>query len=108
MLENLEYGAWKCQDQLLFSWIMSLISDDILSLVVSSQTSFEHWKSLEKQFGFESMAKKVHLKMLLSNSRKGSLSMTEYFIKLETVTDGLALAGGLVGALISLLILLLD
>ena len=69
------------------------MSVDILSLMVSSQTSFELWKSLEKQFGFESMAKKVHLKMLLSNSRKGSLSMTEYFIKLETVIDGLALAG---------------
>ena len=39
------------------------------------------------------MAKKVHLKMLLNNLRKGSLSMTEYFTKLKTVTDGLALAG---------------
>lgn len=42
------------------------------------------------------MAKKVHLKMLISKLRKGSLSMTEYFIKLKTVTDGLALAGSLV------------
>ncbi|KAH9740738.1 retrovirus-related pol polyprotein from transposon RE2 [Citrus sinensis] len=91
--ENPEYGAWKRQDQLLLSWIMSSISVDILSLVVNSQTSFELWKSLEKQFGFESMAKKVHLKMLLNNLRKGSLSMTEYFTKLKTVTDGLALAG---------------
>lgn len=39
------------------------------------------------------MAKKVHLKMLLSNLRKGSLTMSEYFTKFKTVTDGLALAG---------------
>ena len=69
------------------------MSVDILSLVVSSQTSFKLWKNLEKQLGSESMAKKVHLKMLFSNLRKGSLSMTKYFTKLKTVTDNLALAG---------------
>ncbi|KAH9682071.1 retrovirus-related pol polyprotein from transposon RE2 [Citrus sinensis] len=91
--ENPDFIAWKHQDQLLFSWIMSSISLEILSLVVSSQTTLELWKNLEKQFGSESMAKKVHLKMLLSNLRKGSLSMTEYFTKLRTISDGLALAG---------------
>ncbi|KAH9781042.1 retrovirus-related pol polyprotein from transposon RE2 [Citrus sinensis] len=72
---------------------MSSMSLEILSLVVSSQTSLELWKNLEKQFGSKSMAKKVHLKMLLSNLRKGSLSMTEYFTKLRTIFYGLALAG---------------
>ncbi|KAH9781043.1 retrovirus-related pol polyprotein from transposon RE2 [Citrus sinensis] len=78
---------------LLLGWIMSSMSLEILSLVVSSQTSLELWKNLEKQFGSKSMAKKVHLKMLLSNLRKGSLSMTEYFTKLRTIFYGLALAG---------------
>lgn len=72
---------------------MSSVSVEILSLVVSSKTSFELWKNLEKQFGSESMAKKVHLKMLLNNLRKGSPTMIEYFTKLKTVTDGLALIG---------------
>ena len=91
--ENPEYAAWKRQDQLILSWIMSSMSVDILSLVVSSKTSFELWKNLEKQFGSESMTKKVHLKILLNNLRKGSLTMSEYFTKLKTVTSGLALAG---------------
>ena len=65
------------------------MSVDILSLMVSSQTSFELWKSLEKQFGYESMVKKVYLKMLLNNLRKGSLSMTKCFTKLKTVIDSL-------------------
>ena len=91
--ENPNYTAWKRQDQLLLNWIMSSMSLEILSLVVSSQTSLELWKNLEKQFGSESMAKKVHLKMLLSNLRKRSLSMTEYFTKLRTISYGLALTG---------------
>ncbi|KAH9684575.1 hypothetical protein KPL70_013597 [Citrus sinensis] len=69
------------------------------NLVVSSKTSFELWKNLEKQFGYESMAKKVHLKMLLSNLQKGSLTMSEYFTKLRTVIDGLALASSPVNEL---------
>ena len=91
--ESPEYAAWRRQDQLLLSWILSSMNVDILSLVVSSKTSFELWKNLEKQFGSESMTMKVHLKMLLSNLRKGSLTMSEYFTKLKSVTDGLALAG---------------
>lgn len=72
------------------------MSVDILSLVVSSQTSFELWKSLENQFGSESMVKKIYLKMFLNNLRKCSLSMTNYFTKLKIVIDGLALAGSFV------------
>lgn len=45
------------------------------------------------------MAKKVHLKMLLSNLRKGSMSMTDYFTKLKTSIDGLALVGSYVSNL---------
>lgn len=71
---------------------MSLMSLEILNLVVSSQTSYELWKSLERQFRYEFIAKKVHLKMLLSNLKKRSLSIIEYFTKLITFTDNLALA----------------
>ena len=46
--ENPDYAAWKRQDQLLPSWIMSSMSLEIFSLVVSSQTYFELWKNLEK------------------------------------------------------------
>lgn len=39
------------------------------------------------------MAKKVHIKILLSNLKKGLMTITEYFGKLRAVTDELALAG---------------
>lgn len=75
---------------------MSSMTVDILSFVVSSKTSSELWENLEKQCGSGFMAKKVHLKIFLSNLRKRSLSMIEYFTKLKNVTNGLALAGSLV------------
>ena len=74
--ENPEFHVWRKQDQMLLSWLLSSISIEILSLVVNSKTSYELWSSLEQQFGFETAAKKVHLKMMLNNLKKGSMTMT--------------------------------
>lgn len=81
------YAAWKKQDQILMSWLLSCISVEILSLGVTSKTSHKLWTSLEQQFGSETAAKKVHLKIMLNNLKKGSISMIEYFSKLRSVTD---------------------
>ncbi|KAH9682619.1 retrovirus-related pol polyprotein from transposon RE1 [Citrus sinensis] len=97
--ENPEFHVWKKQDQMLLSWLLSSISIEILSLVVNSKTSYELWSSLEQQFGSETAAKKVHLKMMLNNLKKGSMTMTEYFSKLKSVTDELAIAGSPVSSL---------
>lgn len=45
------------------------------------------------------MAKKAHLKMMLSNLRRGSMTITEYFAKLRAVTNKLALTGSPVSTL---------
>lgn len=80
-------------DQLLLSWIMSSISAEILSLVVDSNSSYELWKNLEEQFRSKTVAKKVHLKMMWNNLKKGSITMIEYFGQHRAVTDELALVG---------------
>lgn len=78
---------------------MSSINVEILNLVVNSKTSHELWTSLEQQFGYEIGAKKVHLKMMLNNLKKGSITIIEYFSKLKSVTDELAIAGSPVSSL---------
>ena len=72
---------------------MSSISIEILSLMVNSETSLELWTSLEQQFGYETFAKKIHLKMMLNNLGKGSMTITEFFGKLKTIADELAIVG---------------
>ncbi|GAY64486.1 hypothetical protein CUMW_233950 [Citrus unshiu] len=78
---------------------MSSISIEILSLVVNSETSLELWTSLEQQFGSETSAKKVHLKIMLNNLRKGSMTVTKFFGKLKTIADELAIAGNPISSL---------
>ncbi|KAH9695298.1 hypothetical protein KPL71_022713 [Citrus sinensis] len=96
---NPAFTAWKRKDQMLLSWLMSSINLEILSLVVNSETSLDLWISLEQQFGSETFAKKVHLKMMLNNLKKGSMSMTDFFGKLKTISDELAIAGNPISSL---------
>lgn len=67
---NPAFTSWKRNDQLLLIWLMSSISIEILSLVVNSQTLLELWTNLEQQFGSETFAKKIHLKMMLNILKK--------------------------------------
>ena len=84
---------------MLLSWLFSSINVEILSLVVNSKSSRELWISLEQQFRSETTAKKVHLKMILDNLKKGSMTITEYFGKLRTIIDELAISGSPVSSL---------
>ncbi|KAH9687366.1 retrovirus-related pol polyprotein from transposon RE1 [Citrus sinensis] len=84
---------------MLLSWLMSSINIEILSLVVNSETSLELWTSLEQQFGSETSAKKVHLKIMLNNLRKGPMTVTEFFGKLKAITDELAIASNPISSL---------
>lgn len=67
--------------------------------MVNSKISHELWSNLEQQFSSETTAKKVHLKMMLNNMIKGSMTITKYFSKLKSVTDELVIAGSSVSSL---------
>ena len=84
---------WKKHDQMLLSWLFSSINVEILSLVVNSKSFRELWISLEQQFRSKTTAKKVHLKIMLNNLKKRSMTITEYFGKLRTITDELVVTG---------------
>lgn len=67
--------------------------------MVNCKISHELWSKLEQQFSYETTAKKVHLKKMLNNMIKGSMTITEYFSKLKSVTDELAIVGSFVSSL---------
>lgn len=54
------------------------------------------WKSLEKQFRSQSHAKALNLKLQLNSTRKGSMSITDYFLKMKSLRVSLAAAGSLI------------
>ena len=92
-IENLEYQIWRSQDQILLSWLLSTLSEGILSLVINCESSFSVWKTLKKKFGVQSEARVLQLKYELNTLKKESLSIEDYCVKMKAITDKLASAG---------------
>ncbi|KAH9803128.1 G-type lectin S-receptor-like serine/threonine-protein kinase [Citrus sinensis] len=92
-IDNPEYQNWRSQDQTLFGWMLSSISEGTLNLVINCGSSFDVWRTLEKKFGVQSEARVFQLRYELNTLRKESMSIEDYCMKMKTVADKLASAG---------------
>ncbi|KAK6133209.1 hypothetical protein DH2020_033045 [Rehmannia glutinosa] len=90
---NPEFTNWRKQDQLVASWLLSSLSENILVNTVGLTSSQEIWESLEISFSQESAARVLEYKYHLNNLKKGSMSMREYLSKIKQYCDLLKSAG---------------
>lgn len=90
---NPAYTHWIREDQLLLSWLLSSISPSLLSQVVRCKTTSEVWHLLEMFFVSRSRSRMLQLKVQLQTTKKGSLSIADYFAKMQSFVDDLALGG---------------
>lgn len=90
---NPEYAAWVAHDQNLMSWMLSSLSEGVLSAVVDCTTSYEVWATLCSQFGAQSRARILQLRTQLQTTRKGSIDVHEYYTRMRTILSGLRAAG---------------
>ena len=92
-VENSKYVQWLRQDQLLLSWLLSTMTESVLSIVVRYTTSFEVWNALETLFASQSKARILQLKMQLQTTKKNAMTMSDYVNKMKNLVDSLAMAG---------------
>ncbi|KAH9793982.1 hypothetical protein KPL71_004732 [Citrus sinensis] len=90
---NSEFVAWMKTDQLLLSWMMSSIQQNLLSTVIDCTTSKQLWETLTGMFISQSQARIQTLRMQIQTIKKGSMHMADYFAKVKRIADTLALAG---------------
>lgn len=90
---NEAFLNWEQQDQLLLSWLLSSMSDSMLVRMVGCEHSFQVWSVLELFFASQTKAKINQLKTQLRNIKKGSLSATEYLLKVKKIVDSLSSVG---------------
>ena len=65
----------------------------MLGHVVNCNSSFEIWTTLGQLFSSKSKARLLHLRFLLQTTKKGSLSIEDYFMKMKTIAQDLMSAG---------------
>ncbi|KAK9184805.1 hypothetical protein WN943_025156 [Citrus x changshan-huyou] len=89
---NPEFVAWMKTDQLLLSWMMSSIQQNLLATVIDSTTSKQLWETLASIFISQSQDRIQTLRMKIQTIKKGAMHMSEYFVKVKRIADTLALA----------------
>lgn len=67
--------------------------DNVLIMVVDCDSSLEHWKKLAEMFMSQSKACYMPLKMQIQTTKKGALSVGDYFNKMKKIADSLAIDG---------------
>ncbi|KAH9747507.1 hypothetical protein KPL70_004741 [Citrus sinensis] len=92
-VENPDFVTWRSQDPVLLGWLLSSMSEGIISLVFNLETSCEVWKAIEVQFGSQSKSRLLHLRYMMNSTRKDDLKITDYFIKMKNIADNMAASG---------------
>lgn len=91
--QNPEYAVWIRRDQFLMSWMLASISESMLGHVVRCNTAREVWSVLERLSLSQSKARIMQLRMSLQTTKKLSLSVEEYFMKMRSIADQLSAVG---------------
>jgi len=92
-VENPEFATWRSQDHVLLGWLLSSMSEGIISLVFNLETSREVWKAIEVQFGSQSKSRFLHLRYMMNSTRKDDLKIIDYFIKMKNIANNIAVSG---------------
>ena len=92
-IPNPKYIIWYDQDQIVLSAIISSLSENILSQMVGLTTSREVWVALERMFASHSSTRAIQTRQFLAFTKKGNLSISDYFQKMKSFSDNLAAIG---------------
>ena len=75
------------------SWLLSTLSEEVLSAVVGARSLLDVWQILTTQFRARSRSRVLHLRTQIQTTRKGSMRMHEYYKRMKTTLDALRAAG---------------
>ena len=90
---NQEFVAWRHQDRMILSQIYSSLTPEIMAQIIEHSTSHFAWTMLEKIFASSSLAIIMQLHLELQSTKKDSISMIDYLMKIKGIADSLAAIG---------------
>jgi hypothetical protein len=92
-IRNPEYKIWVAQDQQVLSYLLNSVTREILGYLATKVTAASAWTALEELFASQSRAKVTNLRFALTNTKKGSMTIPQYFTKIKGFADELTAYG---------------
>uniref|UniRef100_A0A803P2J3 Retrotransposon Copia-like N-terminal domain-containing protein n=1 Tax=Cannabis sativa TaxID=3483 RepID=A0A803P2J3_CANSA len=90
---NPGFNHWIRCDALLMSWLMNSLSEAMLGHVLHCESAADIWTVFASLFATQSKARQLQLHLSIQNTKKGSLSIDEYILKMKNLVDSLAGVG---------------
>lgn len=88
-----DYDKWLVQDQMLFTWLLSTLSDLFLPRVLGCKHSFQVWDRIHNHFQAHLKAKVRQFRSELKSIKKLNRSISEYFLRVKALADALSAIG---------------
>lgn len=92
-IQNPAFLDWEQQDQLILSWLLSSMTEGLLSRFVNSETSAQVWSHLQIYFATQVRAKQAQYKAQLENTKKNTMPMSDFLLKIRSCVDLLNMVG---------------
>lgn len=86
---NPAFLAWTRRDQLVLSWIISSVSENLLSQIVDADTAQVAWQKLASAYASRSQAQIRSLKIQLSSLSRGIDLITDYMQRAKHIANQL-------------------
>ncbi|KAL4364011.1 hypothetical protein GQ457_04G011170 [Hibiscus cannabinus] len=93
---NPDYELYEEQDGALTSWLLSIVSEEVLPHLIGHNTASEIWNTLHRLYSGKTTSRLMAYRRLLHSQKKGELTMCDYLMKLKSVCDSLASCGEII------------
>lgn len=80
-------------DQQVLGYLLSFLSKEILTQVVTMKTAAQAWRAIEDMFASQISARVVNTRLTLATAQKGNTDVAEYIEKMKVLGDEMASTG---------------
>jgi hypothetical protein len=84
-IPNPAYEAGYTVDQQVMGFLLTSLSKEMLTQVTAARTPTQAWKEIEDTFVTKSRAQKINVRLALTTTRKGDMSISEYIAKMRAL-----------------------
>lgn len=92
-VSNPDHELWFQTDQVVQSWLLGSLSEQLQGVVLNCSTSCELWQALEKHFNRPSNSRIFELQLKLQFVSKANKKMADYLTEIKNLSDQLASIG---------------
>ncbi|XP_012702882.1 uncharacterized protein LOC101777117 [Setaria italica] len=87
---NLAYEEWYARDQQVLGLIFSSMGKDALVQIATAKMAAQAWQEVKSMFTAQTRARSVNVRLALTTTKKGALSIIEYYAKMKGFADEMA------------------